>query len=64
MTAQPDIVPKIVRHAGPHLGMLAIIYIVLFIAGLCAVSMFGVPFGVKAPYWPGPWEPASPCLKR
>jgi hypothetical protein len=58
MTAQPKTVPKIVRHAGPHLGMLAIIYMVLFNAGLCAVSMFGAPFGVKAPYWPGPWESA------
>jgi hypothetical protein len=47
------------RHAGPHLGALAIVYTVLFIAGLCAVSAFGVPFGVRAPYWPGPWEPAS-----
>jgi hypothetical protein len=59
MTAQPSTVPKIVRHAGPHLGMLAIIYTVLFNAGLSAVSMFGAPFGVRAPYWPGPWEPAS-----
>jgi hypothetical protein len=47
------------RHAGPHLGMLAIVYTVLFNAGLCAVSAFGIPFGVKEPYWPGPWEPAS-----
>jgi hypothetical protein len=47
------------RHAGPHLGALAIVYTVLFIAGLCAVSAFGMPFGIRAPYWPGPWEPAS-----
>lgn len=59
MTSQPNTVPSTVRHAGPHLGMLAIIYTVLFNAGLCAVSMFGAPFGVKAPYWPGPWEPAN-----
>ncbi|HET9743549.1 MAG TPA: hypothetical protein VFQ00_12425 [Terriglobales bacterium] len=47
------------RHAGPHLGMLAIVYTVLFIAGLTAVSGFGAPLGVKPPYFPGPWEPAS-----
>src|SRR6516162_7246933 len=45
------------RHAGPNLGMLAIIYTILFNAGICAVSAFGVPFGVKQPFWPGPWEP-------
>lgn len=45
------------RHAGPNLGMLAIIYTLLFNAGLSAVSAFGTPFGVKQPYWPGPWEP-------
>jgi hypothetical protein len=37
--------------------MLAIVYTLLFNAGLCAVSAFGFPFGVKQPYWPGPWEP-------
>jgi hypothetical protein len=39
--------------------MLAIVYTLLFNAGLCAVSAFGIPFGVKQPYWPGPWEPPS-----
>jgi hypothetical protein len=48
-----------IRHAGPHLGALAIVYTVLFIAGLCAVSAFGAPFGVKQPCWPGPWEAPS-----
>jgi hypothetical protein len=47
------------RHAGPHLGALAIVYTVLFITGLCAVSAFGASFGVKPPYFPGPWEPSS-----
>jgi hypothetical protein len=45
-----------VRHAGPHLGILAIAYTVLFNAGLTTVSAFGAPFGGKPPYWPGPWE--------
>ena len=44
------------HHAGPHLGMLAIVYTVLFNAGLAAVSAFGIPFGVRQPWWPGPWE--------
>src|SRR3974390_1293303 len=47
------------RHAGPHLGMLAITYTALFNAGLSAVSAFGIPFGVPQPWWPGPWEPAD-----
>ncbi|MBV9302498.1 MAG: hypothetical protein JOY62_16975 [Acidobacteriaceae bacterium] len=59
MTSQPNSDPATIHHAGPHLGVLAIIYTVLFNAGLCAVSAFGIPFGVKEPYWPGPWEPAS-----
>jgi hypothetical protein len=36
--------------------MLVIIYTVLFNAGLSAVSAFGIPFGVRQPWWPGPWE--------
>src|SRR5207253_10841037 len=57
MNSQPDIVSTTRRHAGPHLGMLAIAYTVLFNRGLTAVSGFGTPFGVRQPYWPGPWEP-------
>jgi hypothetical protein len=57
MTSQPSSTSTTLRHAGPHLGMLAIVYTLLFNAGLCAVSAFGIPFGVKQPYWPGPWEP-------
>lgn len=47
------------RHGSPPLGVLAIVYTVLFNAGLCAVSAFGIPFGVKPPWYPGPWEPAA-----
>jgi hypothetical protein len=47
------------HHAGPHLGMLAIVYTLLFNAGLCFVSAFGIPFGVKQPYWPPPWDPPN-----
>jgi hypothetical protein len=40
-----------VKHPSPPLWLLALLYTVLFIAGLFPVTMFG---GV--PYWPGPWE--------
>ncbi|HLH09282.1 MAG TPA: hypothetical protein VKW78_18745 [Terriglobales bacterium] len=46
----------VIYHRGPHLGALAIAYTVLFNAGLSAISAFGLPFGVKPPFWPGPWE--------
>src|SRR3974390_3363309 len=58
MNSQP-ITQAMPRHRGPHLGMLAIVYTVLFNAGLSAVSAFGIPFGVRQPWWPGPWEPAG-----
>jgi hypothetical protein len=46
--------PTAAVHHGPHPGMLAILYTVLFCAGLYPVT------GMYAkPYWPGPWEPAS-----
>ena len=39
------------KHRGPHLGMLAIIYAALFIAGLSFVISFS-----SDPHFPGPWE--------
>jgi hypothetical protein len=40
------------KHKGPHPGVLAIIFMVLFNAGLYQViSLSGTP-----PYYPGPWE--------
>lgn len=50
--------PSPARHAGPHLGALAIVFAVLFIAGLGAISAIGFPFGARGPWIPGPWEPA------
>ena len=44
-------------HRGPHPGMLAIVYTVLFCVGLYPVTAF-----YKQPYWPGPWESASVIL--
>src|ERR1700679_1050836 len=43
------------KHRGPHPGMLAIIFMVLFITGLS----FVVALSGKPPYFPGPWEPAN-----
>lgn len=57
MNSQTTTTSTIRRHAGPNLGILAIVYTLLFNAGLCAVSGFGMPFGIKPPYWPGPWSP-------
>ena len=39
------------KHHGPPLWLLAILYTVLFNAGLFPVTMYG-----GMPYWPGPWE--------
>ena len=49
----PDTVPPL-HHLGPHLGALAIVYTVLFNAGLYPVTAMA-----SKPYWPGPWEPAE-----
>ena len=59
MNPHTDTVTPTLRHGSPPLGVLAIVYTVLFNAGLCAVSAFGIPFGVKPPWYPGPWEPAA-----
>ena len=45
---------KVIKHAGPHLGMLAMLYTSLFLAGLYPVTALA-----SKPYWPGPWEPAD-----
>jgi hypothetical protein len=49
----PDTVPPL-HHLGPHLGALAVVYTVLFNAGLYPVTAMA-----SRPYWPGPWEPAE-----
>jgi len=41
-------------HRSPHLGALAIVFTVLFCAGLYPVTRFGG----GPPYFPSPWEPA------
>lgn len=42
-------------HKGPHLGVLAIVFTVLFNAGL----YFVISFSPNAPHFPGPWESAE-----
>jgi hypothetical protein len=42
------------RHASPHLGAVAIVFTVLFCAGLLPVTAFG-----GKPYFPTPWESAQ-----
>jgi hypothetical protein len=41
-------------HRGPHAGLVASVFVMLFLAGLYPVTMFG-----GAPYFPGPWESAD-----
>jgi hypothetical protein len=43
-----------VRHAGPPLGVVATIFVGLFIVGLYFVTIFA-----GSPYFPGPWESPS-----
>ena len=42
------------RHPSPPLGLVAIVFVVLFLAGLYPVTIFG-----GKPYFPGPWESAD-----
>jgi hypothetical protein len=46
--------PTYATHKGPHTGLLALLYTLLFWVGLFPVTMM-----YKRPYWPGPWESAS-----
>ncbi len=41
------------RYEGPHLGAVAIVYVLLKVASVVPVSSFGMPFGVRAPFFPG-----------
>jgi hypothetical protein len=44
-----------IRFRGPHLGILAVIYTVLFIFGLTYV----ITFAPGAPHYPNPYDPAA-----
>ena len=43
------------KHRGPNIGMLAVIFTVLFNTGLA----FVISVSVHPPYFPGPWESAE-----
>jgi hypothetical protein len=51
MTSTFDSTVPRIRHAGPPLGLVATVFVVLFLAGLYPVTVFG-----GQPYFPGPWE--------
>jgi hypothetical protein len=51
MNSPADTATQRIRHAGPPLGLVATIFVLLFLAGLYPVTMFG-----GQPYFPGPWE--------
>src|SRR5207249_159576 len=51
MASSASSVSNGIRHAGPPLGIVGAVFVVLFLAGLYPVTQFGV-----LPYFPGPWE--------
>jgi hypothetical protein len=54
MPTPTQIEPSLKRHQSPPLGIVAIVFMVLFCAGLLPVSPLG-----GTPNFPTPWEPAS-----
>jgi hypothetical protein len=46
-----------IRHASPPLGVVATIFVLLFLGGLYPVTIFG-----GQPYFPGPWQSADTIL--
>jgi hypothetical protein len=52
--SEPPNTVSTLRHRGPHLGALAIVYTVLFSAGLYPVTIFA-----DKTHFPGPWEPGD-----
>jgi hypothetical protein len=54
MSSPVQAAQSIRRHHSPPLGIVAIVFTVLFCAGLYPVTAFG---GI--PHFPGPWEPAQ-----
>src|SRR5258706_11050559 len=54
MTSRSDTVSTSARHASPNLGAVAVVFTLLFNAGLYPVTAFG-----GKPHFPGPWESAD-----
>jgi hypothetical protein len=49
------VMETIIKHKGPHPGVVASVFAFLFITGLS----FVVSLNGQQPYFPGPWEPAG-----
>lgn len=56
-SASPIAAAPALKHPSPPLWLLALLYTVLFNAGLFPVTMFG-----GQPYWPGPWQPPADII--
>lgn len=54
MSTSANASASVQRHASPPLGIVAIVFTVLFCAGLYPVTVFG-----GTPHFPGPYEPAE-----
>jgi hypothetical protein len=54
MPSPAETTTAVQRHPSPHLGILAIVFTLLFCGGLYFVTSFG-----GAPSFPGPWEPVQ-----
>ncbi len=54
MNSPSDLTTNRIRHAGPPLGPVAAAFVLLFLAGLYPITMFG-----GRPFFPGPWESAD-----
>ena len=51
MNPPPGASTQHIRHAGPPLGIVSSVFVLLFLAGLYPVTIFG-----GQPYFPGPWK--------
>ncbi|HEY2472659.1 MAG TPA: hypothetical protein VGI45_33040 [Terracidiphilus sp.] len=56
-STSPTVAVRNLKHPGPPLWLLALLYTVLFLAGLFPVTMYG-----GLPYWPGPWQPPADII--
>ena len=52
MTSSGQTNPRRARHRGPPLGFVAVVFVLLFIAGLYPVTVYG-----GKPFFPGPGDP-------
>lgn len=47
------------RYSGPHLGAVAVVYVLMKVASVIPVSAFGIPFGVRPPFFPSLLAPTD-----